>query len=227
MHQTEGYRHSYIGSSVLLDLAAILFSVPSTLMKLLRSSLLLTVLVLGACNRTPVANPDPNHTHADFAVWIDGHQMDLSGPQFMSGTSDEADPNHTKHDPYLHLHDGNGHVIHRHKPGLTVADFFASLKLGFTDRCFSSGIPGEDGELCSEHPFRLFVNGTEQSFNALTYAFQDGDHILITTATEDAVIKEQLSLMTDDACLYSKTCPWRGEPPTENCIADPEVPCVE
>ena len=54
--------------------------------------------------------------------------------------------------------------------------------------------------------------------------------ILLTYQNEDEAsmerITEQKEEMTDDACLYSKTCPWRGEPPAENCIADPEVPCV-
>ena len=36
----------------------------------------------------------------------------------------------------------------------------------------------------------------------------------------------ELQEMTDDACKYSKTCPWRGEPPAESCIADPAVPCT-
>ncbi len=212
-----------------------------------RFSLLLaiaSVCVLGACNRTPVQNPDPNHTHADFAVWVDGKQMDFSGQEFMSappkdeneaGVSfipvasahgDEDDGHVLPGREYLHLHGGNGHVIHRHKPGLTLADFFTSLSLGFSEKCFSSGIPGQDGEECFEHPFRFFVNGTERPFDGLRYVFEDGDQLLITNAVDQAEITKELKLLTDDACRYSKTCPWRGEPPTENCIADPEVPCI-
>ena len=37
---------------------------------------------------------------------------------------------------YLHLHDGNGHVIHRHKPDLTLGDFFHSLGMTMTSSCF-------------------------------------------------------------------------------------------
>lgn len=182
--------------------------------------------VLLSCSRTPVANPDPSHTHADFAVWIDGKQIDFSSPEFMSGSSDESDPDHTKHDKYLHLHDGNGHVIHRHKPGLTLQDFFTTLKVGFSRKCFSSGVPGADGEECSENEFRLFVNAIEKPFDNLSYVFVDGDKILLTTAVDTAEVRKELSLMTDDSCMYSKTCPWKGAPPTENCIADPTVPCI-
>lgn len=192
------------------------------------ASLLLLSFALVACvDRTPAQNPDPNHTHADFAVWMDGKELNFDGSEFMSGTSDEADPEHTKHDKYLHLHDGNGHVIHRHKPGLTLAQFFATLRVGFSSKCFSSGVPGSDGEVCSKNPFRLFVNGEEHFFAELQYVFEDGDHILITNTIDRDEIARELKLMTDDSCRYSQTCPWRGKPPAESCIADPAVPCVQ
>lgn len=191
-------------------------------------ALVLCALALVACgSRTPAKNPDPNHTHADFAVWMDGKQMDFSDDEFMSGTSDEVDPNHTKHDKYLHLHDGNGHVIHRHKPGLTLAQFFSTLNVGFSTNCFSSGVLGSDGEVCAETPFRLFVNGKEHFFAELQYVFEDTDHILITNSADQQEVERELQLMTDDACRYSQTCPWKGKPPAENCVSDPEVPCVQ
>ncbi len=196
--------------------------------------------VLVACGHTPAKNPDPNHTHADFAVWMDGKQMDFSGEKFMEKELTPAQEEVLKHETgavtdlsavnlqkYLHLHDGNGHVIHRHKSGLTLADFFTSIRIGFSGKCFTSGVPMQDGETCSENLFRLFVNGTEQSFDDLNYVFEDGDKILITTAVDQTELTKELGLMTDDACLYSKTCPWRGDAPTENCIADPNVPCTQ
>ncbi len=193
----------------------------------LPSAILLAFVLVACTQKTPAKNPDPNHTHADFAVWIDGTQMDFSGSEFMSGSSNADDPDHQKHDEYLHLHDENGSVIHKHKSGFTLADFFATLKVGFTEKCFSSGVPMQDGEVCSENPFRLFVNGTEQPFDDLRYVFSDEDKILITNTTDDLQVRNELQKITDDACLYSKTCPERGEPPAENCIADPEVPCTQ
>jgi hypothetical protein len=193
---------------------------------------LLAALLLSACaTRDPheVANPDPNHTHADFAVWMDGGRMDFSAPELMSGSSsDESthDEDSESHDPYLHLHDGIGHVIHRHKPGLSVGDFFASIQIGIAGNCYTSFEPLADGEICGEHPFRMFINGKEVPLS-LSYAFDDLDQILFTNTVDDAETMQQVKQLTDDACLYSKRCPWRGEPPAENCIADPKVPCVE
>ncbi len=185
----------------------------------------------------PAKNPDPNHTHADFAVWLDGKQLDFSGSDFMTEELTDAQLAALETQTatgskiqvlkqYLHLHDGNGHVIHRHKPGLTLGDFFSTLPWS------GSGYVGNVYHLADspvgDQAFnvRLFVNGVENAQGS-AYVFNDGDHLLITNATDPVEVKKELGLMTDDACMYSKTCPWRGPAPTESCISDPTVPCVE
>lgn len=202
-------------------------------MRLPRFPLLALVIVLGACWRPagPVENPDPNHTHADFSVWVNGEHLDFSAAELMSGAPDAEHPE-GEHAPqlhkYLHLHDGNGTVVHRHKPGLTLQEFFASLQVGFEESCYVSFAPMADGQICDEdgNPWRMFVNGEEQPFD-LSYVFTDLDRILLTTSAEQEDIDKQLAGITDDACLYSQTCPERGKPPVENCVADPAVPCVQ
>lgn len=190
---------------------------------ILSSSLLL--LVFGACSRAPAVNPDPNHTHADFAVWIDDKQVDFSKDEYMSGASTDEHHDET-HSKYFHLHDGNGRVIHRHKPGLTLGEFFASIGFGIAQHkdgwCWYQG---ERFTECQSRPLKLYVRGKQVPGNPADYVFADLDHILITDSQIDSMISYQMGLLSDDACLYSKTCPERGEPPTENCIADPEVPC--
>lgn len=191
------------------------------------------VLVLAGCSwfaSKPAVNPDPNHTHADFAVWIDGVPLDFSGEEFMSETETGEDENHEEHGhkhAYLHLHDGNGHVIHRHKPGLTIGEFFDSLGMQMTDACLTFEEPSGLRSVCIEgnKRWRMVVNGQPMGLDP-GYIFKDTDKILLSWGAE-AEIMEQLEQMTNDACLYSQTCPERGKPPAENCIADPAVPCVE
>ncbi|MDP6561607.1 MAG: hypothetical protein QF793_01650, partial [Candidatus Peribacteraceae bacterium] len=109
---------------------------------------LVLVLLLAACERQYEPNPDPNHTHADFAVWVEGEKVEFSDAKYMSGVSwdegshDEADEYHHEH---LHLHDEVGHVLHRHKPGLTLDAFFESLDYSFG----------------SQYTWRMFVTGDE------------------------------------------------------------------
>jgi hypothetical protein len=175
--------------------------------------------------REVATNPDPNHSHADFAVWVGGKQpFDFSKPQFQSGHDAAAG----QHDEYFHVHDGNGKVLHRHKPGLPLEEFFLSVHLDMDPNCKDSAAypnPPCMFPKGSGTP-RMFVNGKEIPYNP-GYVFVDLDHILLTDAATDEEVQKELSLLTDDACMYSKTCPERGEPPTEGCVADPEVPCTE
>lgn len=192
-----------------------------------------------AMYETVAPNPDPNHTHADFAIWIDGEKMDFSGEQFMSEAYDPEMDQQIRVDPmrkYLHLHDGNGDVLHRHKPGLTFGEFLRSLGIEFSNEGLNlcMQIPGQDIACEDEAMHRswvMIVNGVRQPFFDTEYLFNDLDKILVALPQEgkdidDLAIQNYWNKLTDDSCLYSQTCPERGEPPTENCIADPEVPCV-
>lgn len=188
----------------------------------LASALLLSACAFWLPETAP--NPDPNHTHADFAVWVGRTKADFNRPQWMSGSSDEHSETEYRH-PSLHLHDDVGNVIHRHKPGLSVGEFFQSLNLTMTADCFEWDPDHRD---CNQGTsrWRMFVNAKEIPVNP-AYVFEDGDKILLTYDTGDMSIEEQIRQMTDDACRYSQTCPRRGKPPAENCVADPEVPCTE
>ena len=185
---------------------------------------------LVSCTQNPrlVENPDPNHTHADFAVWVSGKQIDFSADKFMSGLSTDDSTHDEEHEylhEHLHLHDNVGHVIHRHKPGTSLFDFFWSLGVTLRPNCLTLD---EGHSFCNDDTstWRMFVNGKETDFNP-AYHFEDLDQILLTYGDSEEAIQEQLGKLTDDACLYSKRCPWRGDPPVENCIADPSIPCVE
>jgi hypothetical protein len=147
-------------------------------------------------NRT-TKNPDPNHTHADFAVWYQGEQFDFSDQKYMTEelsaeqlaalaaqTGTGKDLETLKQ--YLHLHDGNGHVIHRHKPGLTLGDFFSTLiwrKPGDKRYVGNTFLVASDVVNDAYVPVRLFVNGKVNTQGS-AYVFQDGDHLLITDAKD-------------------------------------------
>ncbi len=188
----------------------------------------IAVILIFRTPRVPVPNPDPNHTHVDLLVMFDGAQVEFTDDVFQTGASTDdhtRDPALSPMRQFLHLHDGLGHVIHRHKPGLTLQDFFDSINIGFTANCMLYTAPLAEDLRCSEQPWRMFVDGQERPFS-LNYDFADGEKILLTTAVGNDAALEEWERMTDDACRYSKTCPWRGAPPAENCVADPEIPCI-
>jgi hypothetical protein len=216
----------------------------------------------------PQQNPDPNHTHADFAVWVNGQRMDFSDQKYMSEAYEEG--KEVRVDPlrkYLHLHDGNGHVVHRHKPVLTFGEFLESIGFSLSEGngvdvacvtlpdgrtlCDANPLQGwlvlvnnaplgcsrAWGEVVCGGPGETLLNRQSDIVDLWNYVFEDGDQILLSYGpyfeegeeggTPDTrEMRREWELMTDDACRYSQTCPWRGAPPTENCIADPAVPCV-
>lgn len=184
----------------------------------------LSISVLAAC--TSAKNPDPDHTHADFAIFVEGKKIDLSATKYMSGSSKEKTHSGALH-PDLHLHDGNGSVIHRHHDGLSVGTFFRSI--GIIMAKGENCVKIEKKEYCSIGPkrWKMFVNGKQIPFDP-NYVFRDLDKILFSYGeTSEEVLKQQIQSVSDDACLYSQTCPERGTPPPENCVSDPEVPCSE
>ncbi len=165
------------------------------------------------------------HVHADFKVYVDGKQVDFSGDQYKSDKS--------KHlDDYTHLHSNVGDVLHMHKAGITLEEFFQSLNVewhgtGPTD-CLDidTTIMG-----CNDWPgekkTRLYVNGKLNELGP-KYVPQDLDRILITYGKEDPkTLEKELASVTDSACIYSETCPERGSPPAEDCIGGLGVPCEE
>lgn len=162
-------------------------------------------------------NPDPNHTHADFAVFIDENRINFSQGKYMST---DTNPKH----PYTHVHDGNGNVMHRHKPGVTIGDFFSSLNITLTPDCFTLDT-GEQYCGNGKKRWRMFVDGQEVPVNP-AYEFQDLDQILLTYGASDTEYEKQLRRLSNDACRYSQVCPERGIPPKENCVSDPTVPCI-
>lgn len=229
-----------------------------SLLKIIVAAIVGTGLVYGIVTMLPLSavNPDPNHIHADFAVWVNGEKLDFSGSQYMSAPlaeeaslflipqavahGDEDDGHTVPGREYLHLHDGNGSVIHRHKPGLTLGDFFTSIGLQMTKECltldaYQFGQLDPDWikdfartkRLCNDGKFHwtFVVNGEERPMDP-GFIFNDGDQILLSYGAGD-MWSAQWSQMTSDACMFSKTCPWKGEPPSESCVADPAVPCVE
>jgi len=166
-------------------------------------------------------NPDPNHSHADLALWVENRQIELSAEKYMLNEGSTDPDKETK----PHLHDGNGLVIHRHKPGQSVEEFLEAIDITSTAQCVTL----DNGTVtCNQDTKRwqMFINGNEVPFD-LSYVFMDLDQILLTYGATQKQVAEQITLLSNDACLYSQTCPERGKPPVENCIADPTVPCTQ
>lgn len=159
-------------------------------------------MVEDAMNSTPIpqGTSESYHAHFDIRIVVDGKPIDLSQDQYQSKEGAELDPD-------IHLHDGNGKVVHIHKEGVTIGQFLDSIKLS------SSG--------------NIYVNGKQVS-NIRSYRPKDLDKILIVSGNmTQSQIQNQISLVSDDACIYSLKCPERGTPPPESCAGGLGTGCDE
>lgn len=156
------------------------------------------------------------HEHADFKVFLNGKSFDFTKDKYQSSVDNPLDPE-------AHLHDGIGHVIHKHRKGVTLEYFFETLNMRFSNNCFVT----DDGtEYCNndKNTLKFIVNGKEND-KFETYEFSDLDKIIISYGPKDENLDNQINSISDDACLYSEKCPERGKPPTENCVGGLGTDC--
>lgn len=192
-------------------------------------------IIQAGLDNAPLPEIDPNdlaaakdvHEHADFVVSINGKKLDFSAAKYQSDEKDsdgKHDHSAHEHDPYVHLHSGNGKIIHIHKEGITLGYFLKTIGLEFTDTCFKQDT-GEEYCTNVSSSVKLFVNGKRNTRNG-GYTMKDADRILITYGPlADSNLQKQIDLVSNDACIYSETCPERGKPPEEACVGGPGTKC--
>ena len=90
----------------------------------------LGVLLLGGV-RLALVQPPSVHYHANFAVYVDGQRVDLSGDRYMEDVAAcSADPDAVRPEDRVHLHEHNPDVVHVHHGGATWGHLFANLGMG-------------------------------------------------------------------------------------------------
>ena len=150
----------------------------------------------------------PVHVHADFAVYVNEQKIDFSQQRYQSSVGNEKSK-------VVHVHDGNGNIVHRHDEEVTFAQFLSSLNFTLTNDCLTVN----SGEQYCENDttaVTLYVNSTPVD-DAVSYVPQEEDRILLAVAPKDEDTTTRLASVTNDACIPSGTCPERGTPPVETC----------
>ncbi|MFP4401815.1 MAG: hypothetical protein ACLFPL_01150 [Candidatus Nanoarchaeia archaeon] len=141
---------------------------------------------------------DEFHTHADFLVVVNGTVLNFSQDKYMSGL-------HSNKHGYVHLHDGNGDVIHFHKENISLEEFFTSLDMKFNESCF---VTDENKSYCenNQSSINMFVNG-EENEEYEKYIAQDLDQILILVGDYTQEEEEfYINNVTNKACIDSNIC---------------------
>ena len=164
-------------------------------------------------NHFSTLNNEPDHeevhVHSDFALYINDKQIHFTDDKYQSTT------NHVLLED-MHLHDNDDEVIHRHADGITLVQFLASLGYTLTEDCLTNDT-GEEFCTDEDHVLALYVNG-EKISPLNNYINQEEDQILLYYGAPDSPnLNTYLKSVTENACIFSGTCPEKGLPPPESC----------
>jgi hypothetical protein len=155
------------------------------------------------------------HEHADFAIFINGEQMDFNDARFVSG----ADHQHA-HD--VHIHEPRHTVVHKHKLKVTWGYFFETIGMEMTDTSFTDA-DGNTYENDGTNTLKFFVNGVQVD-SLMNEQIHDLDRVLISYGPEAPdELGDQLAAVSNEACIPSERCADRipaDEPPEECSISN-------
>lgn len=152
---------------------------------------------------------DEYHTHADFLVVINDEVLDFTQEKYQSRLG-------TIKDPDVHLHDNQGDIIHTHAEGVSMNQFLNSIGFMLTPSCL---VTDSTQRFCVDesNALTLYVNG-EPVEQPGDYVPLDNDRILLYYGPDNmTTVTNYLDSVTDEACIYSGTCPERGVAPPEEC----------
>ncbi len=157
------------------------------------------------------------HEHSDIKIVVNGKPLDLTAARFQSTHERELDP-------AIHLHDGNGEVLHKHAEGVTVGQWLKSVGMELAATCLTIS---EKEKACASGATTLKFNVNGKANDKLDgYGIKDLDRIFISVGQETgAAFEEQIKSISDKACIYSEKCPERGKPPTESCVGGLGTEC--
>jgi hypothetical protein len=172
----------------------------------LLTGVLLGVLLLGTARFAFVEPPPAVHHHANFAVFVDGQRLDLSGDRYMEDVSAcAADPAGVRPQDRAHMHNNDADVVHVHHGGATWGHLFANLGMGLGDRFFilDDGrrfFDGEDGRT-----LKFFLNG-EQVLELQNRMIRSEDRVLISVGPEspEDVLSTQFQQVSSNAGHFNE-----------------------
>ena len=146
----------------------------------------------------------PANTHADFALFINGKQVDFDQPQYAAKAGADVG------------FDTGGKTVAAHKQLTTWDSFFRSVGMQLIDSTVPGGTIAKtcltmpDGtKYCQDatNTFKFYVNGVKiDGIDNTNIA--DLDHVLISYGPEKPaqVVSDQLPKLTTQACQVSNRC---------------------
>ena len=143
---------------------------------------------------------DVVHYHANWALWIDGARVDLTGDHYMEDVAACAsDPANITAHGRVHMHENNADVVHVHHGGATWGHLLQNLGWGMgLDWIYS-----DTGVLYREEGgkrFTFILNGLAVP-PVYDRVIQRGDRLLISLGSEslDELLQDRFPSVAADA----------------------------
>lgn len=157
--------------------------------KILLPAVILVVFAIGFVTyKLSTVPTTPVHYHANFAIFIDGKQVDFTKPSLMHikpCTNDESESSEPEEN--VHLHDQVGNVVHLHAAGISWRTFFHSIKFDLNS-------------FTNEKELSVYSKGEKVSPGYLDQEIQKQDQVLFHIASESAAAK-----IADDSNLIKES----------------------
>lgn len=160
--------------------------------------------------------PEPTHYHANWAVMVNGEELDFSADSYMQPVAACAAADMVLPAARVHLHNNDDQVVHVHHAGVTWGHFLTNLGMAVGDdylivdsnRRFFAG---------DDRTLEFVVNGFVVSDIAMRL-IDPGDRLLISYGPEgvEEVAGEQFSRVASNAEVFDE----RDDPAGCSGVAD-------
>lgn len=150
--------------------------------------------------RVAFAQPEePTHYHANFAVYVDGERVDLSGDEYMEDVASCAMGESVLPRSRAHLHNNDPDVAHVHHKGVTWGHLFTNLGIG-VGQTYIANKAGDVLTQSGGRTLKFVLNGRPQ-FAIHNELILPGDRLLVSYGPESEaqVLREQFPRVADDA----------------------------
>jgi hypothetical protein len=167
------------------------------------SSVVIIILLSIVTYKTLQVPEMPVHVHANFAIFVDGKQIDFAKPDYMSlkPCTENQEPSVNKLDN-VHLHDNVGNVVHVHQDGITWNDLLQSLRFDINSQ----------SDVSKNLTSKIYLDKNLVDSKILSENIKQDQHLLISINNLDAftsidqseTLKSQYQQVGDNAHTYSE-----------------------
>jgi hypothetical protein len=167
--------------------------------------ILVGVLAFAAARVALVAPEQPPHYHANFAIFMDGERVDLSGDRYMEEVSAcRVSEGKILPQERAHLHNNVPDVAHVHHPGVTWGHLLANLGFGVGERYLSAR--GDELYVAGGGKTLKFILNGRPELSVRNRLIGSGDRLLISFGPESEaeVLRTQFPKVASSAEEFNR-----------------------